>query len=735
MRQALGYMRAGQAAAARPLWRRALVEYPALRDYHLYYLGLAEASAGDVAAAQAQFETLRREEPDSVLRPYARLQLGRLFAPTDPEAAVQHLRAARKGLSVGSAEWAKASLQLASLEVQRGNAGGAYRVLVDVRTHVGPGNARRRARRASQALAETRPELSLDRPERALQEARLLLREGDAAAAERVLRRVLDSPHPTPLRPELLSLLGTAQFDQKELDSAEQTLKRLLREYPTDELAPSSLLALARWRWNRDEDAVALDRFRSFLERYPRHPRVPDVLLAVAKIHQAGGRFDTARTTYREIGARFPHSEAAIDARWRLAWLDYWQGDHAAAAESFARLAASQQKGERERALYWQARATERARGTAAAWPLFTALVTEFPDGYYAIWAESALAGAVSAAPGGTEAGGEAQPVQVVAVGSGPSDTGTPPTDPRSLAALAEEPGASALDGERFRRAVDLEAMGLPQHAARELNAIPFPPASSMDAQLVLLEAYERVGAYRRALRLSVAGRPTGEAIGRHPMDRFAYPRGYWDLLRQQGGANQLDPMLVAAVIRQESGFDASAVSPKGARGLMQLMPQTAARIAGDLGQPAPSARDLERPAVNIPLGATYLGQLVQMYDGGIYRAVAAYNAGEDAVAKWDRRFGEAPPDEFVEQITYAETRDYVKAVMRGYRRYRSIYNGDGSAPEVSPAATVRPAEPPPSATAAPVARLTAEKPAGDADSTPKPRRPRRRASPPGRPR
>jgi soluble lytic murein transglycosylase len=168
----------------------------------------------------------------------------------------------------------------------------------------------------------------------------------------------------------------------------------------------------------------------------------------------------------------------------------------------------------------------------------------------------------------------------------------------------------------------------------------------------------------------------------------------------------------------------------------MQLMPETAARIAGQLGRPAPSARDLERPGVNIPLGATYLGQLVDMYDGAIYRAVAAYNAGEDAVAKWDRRFGEAPADEFVEQITYAETRDYVKAVMRGYRRYRVIYNGDGSAVEISPSAPVGQApESPPSVTAAPASASADGKPAGDAEGTSKLRRQRHRASAARRPR
>jgi soluble lytic murein transglycosylase len=246
----------------------------------------------------------------------------------------------------------------------------------------------------------------------------------------------------------------------------------------------------------------------------------------------------------------------------------------------------------------------------------------------------------------------------------------------RSLAVLAHEPGAEDLDPDRFARAVELDTMGLPRHATRELQALPFPPASQAEAQLILLEAYERVGAYRRALQLSVVRRPNTAPVGEHAMDRFAYPRGYWSLLNKYGATNRLDPMLVAAVIRQESAFDPAAVSPVGARGLMQLMPKTAARVAAGLGRPPPSARDLEQPAVNIPLGTTYLGQLVTRYDGAIHRAVAAYNAGEDAVAKWDRRFGDSEPDEFVEQITYAETRNYVKSVLRGQRRYRSIYDG-----------------------------------------------------------
>jgi len=679
MRDALLGMRAGRAAEMRSLWRRALVEYPAMRDYHLYYLGLAEASAGDSTAARGSFERLLSEEAGSVLRADAALQLGRLLLPLGPEDAAQRFQLAREAATPGSPVWVKASLLLARVEAERGRTEHAHAILVDVRSRVGPGVARQRARRAGRALAAADADLAVDKPERALEEARLLLREGDAASAEDLLRAALDSPRRHSIQPELLSAMATAQYDQEQITEAERSLQELLTRYPAHELAPPALMTLARRRWNRDDDALALQRFQSFVKRYPRHARVGEALLAVARIHQAAERLDAARATYQQIIRRFSRSEEARDARWRLAWLTYVHGDREAASRAFARLArTSGEASERERAQYWHARATSEVNGATAAQPLFRALIEEFPDGYYAIWAERSLADVGRADGDGTVT---AEPVDPSTAQSGSSGhAGTRPAFARPLAVLAREPGAEVLDPERFARAAELDTMGLPHHATRELQALSFPPASQSGAQLILLEAYERVGAYRRALQLSVVRRPKGSPVGTHAMDRFAYPRGYWSLLNKYGDANRIDPLLVAAVIRQESAFDPAAVSPVGARGLMQLMPRTAARVAAGLGRPAPSARDLERPAVNIPLGTTYLGQLLTRYDGAIHRAVAAYNAGEDAVAKWDRRFGEAAPDEFVEQITYAETRNYVKSVLRGHRRYRSIYNGRDNA-------------------------------------------------------
>jgi len=123
-------------------------------------------------------------------------------------------------------------------------------------------------------------------------------------------------------------------------------------------------------------------------------------------------------------------------------------------------------------------------------------------------------------------------------------------------------------------------------------------------------------------------------------------------LIRQNGAKYGVDPYLIFCVMEQESHFNAHALSPKGARGLMQLMPGTAARF----GVKRPSD-----PAQNIAGGTRYLKQLIAQFDGRVDLVLASYNAGEGAVLKFGRK---VPP--------YRETRDYVKKISFRYRRTKS---------------------------------------------------------------
>lgn len=136
--------------------------------------------------------------------------------------------------------------------------------------------------------------------------------------------------------------------------------------------------------------------------------------------------------------------------------------------------------------------------------------------------------------------------------------------------------------------------------------------------------------------------------------------------LRRAAERTGLDYALLKAVIATESGFDAQAVSPKGAIGLMQLMPATAERFGVSASAARTLAQQLHDPAVNVPAGARYLRHLMDLFDGRLDLALAAYNAGEGAV----RRAGQKIPP-------FKETQNYVKTVLALYRQLQPLVPGD----------------------------------------------------------
>jgi soluble lytic murein transglycosylase len=137
----------------------------------------------------------------------------------------------------------------------------------------------------------------------------------------------------------------------------------------------------------------------------------------------------------------------------------------------------------------------------------------------------------------------------------------------------------------------------------------------------------------------------------------------------------KVDPLLIPAIIRQESGFDPSIVSNAGAVGIMQIMPAEASMIATRAGLGAVMTReDLFDPAKNIRIGAAEIAQKLESMHGNLFFGIAAYNAGEEAVGRWLAQSPNEDIDFFVESIPYNETRLYVKNVVRNRFEYQRIY-------------------------------------------------------------
>jgi soluble lytic murein transglycosylase-like protein len=160
----------------------------------------------------------------------------------------------------------------------------------------------------------------------------------------------------------------------------------------------------------------------------------------------------------------------------------------------------------------------------------------------------------------------------------------------------------------------------------------------------------------------------------------LAYPLAYPSLVQAAAAENDLSPLLLLALIRQESFFDPLAISSAGALGLTQVMPPTGQEIAATLNLDGFSTSDLLQPQVSIRFGAYYLRSQLDLSGGNLLFALAAYNAGPDNATRWSQSLPIADMNLFVELIDFAETRSYVKLVLENYAVYRFLY-GDADQP------------------------------------------------------
>lgn len=611
---------------------------PGLPDLALYLQIRAAAAAGDAGRVTDLATTLLERHPESIWAGRARLDVARVRRRTgDLAGAREWLDGAAGALPDGARAAAVVALQRAELARDLGDEGGALAFAAALRDTKPRGLTVRRARRLVERVRR-RPEREPSPGER-LAEADLRLAEGDAHGAQAEALLVLSAPPSREDRDHALWIHARAARALGSREAAE-ALCLALATGETSAYAARALAQAARWRWNEDDDAVALRLFRDVARRFPGSREGPEALYAIARIQQDSGAHGEALGAYDALAESYPGSRMAAEARWRAAWVLYLSGDHAGAAERFGRLAPGSEREPRVAAEYWEARALENA-GNPEARAKLTHVAEQHPTTFYGVVAAARL-------------------------GLAPRRDGT-------SVDVERPPFPASLVGPHAARARRYGDLGLHRLAQRELDALA--PSAPTEA---LLQAYAAVEAPGPALRLA---RSSFGGTRR----RYLYPLGYWGVVQSFAQARGLDPLLVSALIRQESLFVPDAVSPADAHGLMQLLPTTARDVAAAAGRPAPDRDALHRVTTNVDLGTSLLRRLLDRYGGSRVKALAAYNAGEDAVAKWERRYAGRPEDEFVELISYRETRDYVKAVLTHYEVYRQLY-APGLTP--SPSAT-----------------------------------------------
>jgi soluble lytic murein transglycosylase len=211
---------------------------------------------------------------------------------------------------------------------------------------------------------------------------------------------------------------------------------------------------------------------------------------------------------------------------------------------------------------------------------------------------------------------------------------------------------------------------GLDTEAQAEVRVVLAHPPPELDALLAWSEGLGLRGYGSASVRLGWQAALLAPGDTRVLRAIFPWPnRAAVEAEAQEFG---VDALLLAALVRQESVFDVEALSPAGARGLVQLLPSTASLMARGLDVTF-YPEWITVPDLNLHLGAAHLAELLRRF-GRVDAAIAAYNAGPTPVRRWLERAGAADPDRFIELIPYPETRGYVRSLLRNRELYRALY-------------------------------------------------------------
>jgi soluble lytic murein transglycosylase len=227
-----------------------------------------------------------------------------------------------------------------------------------------------------------------------------------------------------------------------------------------------------------------------------------------------------------------------------------------------------------------------------------------------------------------------------------------------------------------WRRGQSLLLLGLRVPPLQNLERVRQRYAEKPWELAALSLAFRDAGTHRASLLaaeqvVALSGKPMSQAPV--ALQRLAYPMPYADLIRAEAAKYRLDPRLLAAIMRQESRFEAGVASVAGAQGLMQVMPATAQGIAAQMRWPDFEPRQAYWPYVNVAFGAFYVNQWLTNFHESVFAALAAYNGGPGNAQIWR---GWVPEDDdlFAAAININETRTYVQLVWSHYDAYRRLY-------------------------------------------------------------
>ncbi|HUR20630.1 MAG TPA: transglycosylase SLT domain-containing protein [Vicinamibacterales bacterium] len=647
---ALNKLEDGYVEAALPVLK-AFRGNSTVAPYVRLHQGQAELALGDADAAAASAEAVLKTEPKGYLREQA------LWLAANGAEANQDWKEATKALShlteesLVPADLARAHLRLGLAAQQSDKRDTAVQALTKVHD-VFPTSAQ--AAEALSALLQLDPTfqpVTQARVPVALVRAQQLYDAGQFREARKTYEAL--GPFVGPQDRDLVNLrLAQCDAKLKQFPAALQQLQSYLTGGGTrlDE-AEHTRLGVLRDMGRTDEYIRGV---RAFVDRQPDPAFAHAALNDLGTHHVLANNDDKAAAAFTENYDRFPNGAFAARAAWKAGWYAFEHDNYAETIRLFESAAVVHRRSDyRSGWVYWAARAHERMGHRDQATAGYLQTIADYKHSYYGREADQVLEQLRAASrPAGA---GPVVPISRLAPVT--FDHGAPPSN----AALVQ----MLLSAQLFADAVG------------ELRRVQRLEANSPMIEATLGYAYYRKGDLRPGISAMKRAYPQyladgGEALPRE-LRAVLFPVAHWELLQKYADLHNLDPYLVAALVAQESTFDAGVRSGANAWGLMQILPSTGKQYAQKLKIPRFTTASLTDPETNVRIGTAYFADKIKEF-GGVAPALASYNAGESRVHKWLAERPGLDRDEFIDGIPYPETQGYVKKIIGTAEDYRLLY-------------------------------------------------------------
>ncbi len=641
---------AGAIASLSPLPKR----MPELADYAAWFLASAQSESKNYPAVAKALEPVWKQNPPSPLTSKAALLAADAYSQTSAFGdAVDVLRknyaalAQPEGdLALAKAFEAAGDTVSAAVYFQRvfysfplsGEAGQAEIALDRLKTTLGP--------KFPPAMAGTM-----------LGRALKLVDSGYAYRARKELEALI--PQLGGSDKDLARVrLGVAEYNAKDTLAAQKQLASLTNLAPEPDAERLYYLYLCARRVKNEQAANA--EYQKLEKLYPNATWRLQTLIANADKAFLDHSPEQYEPLYRACFESFPKDSRAALCHWRVTWLHYLTRRPDATDLLRDHLTLFPGSENASAALYYLGRQSEAAKDSASARVFYEEVAREYPNQYYAVVARERLVKA------------PARGAKDVAAADGFLKGIRFPQRARTW-----NFEASSVTKTRIARAKMLASAGLTSWAEGELrygaDREGQPQVAAMElATLIGQEKPEQGLRYIKHYAVGYLSVPFDSA----PRDfwKLAFPMPYKADLDRFSKANGLDPFLMAALIRQESEFDARAVSVASARGLTQIMPSTGRELSQRVHLTPYSTARLFEPAVSLQLGTYYLKLVTTQLNGNSEAALAAYNAGLSRAKAWLQWGDYREPAEFTETIPFTQTRTYVQTIMRNADMYRRTY-------------------------------------------------------------